>query len=304
MDFTDSGVPGGGPSNQCDNHGTAVAGCVAATINNNQGVVGVAPECSVQAGKIFNEIWFLICLPFLEGQDSWTVNGIMWAADSGARVTNSSWSGPASATITTAFETTKGRGVTHFAAAGNGGGTPVEYPANLASVNGVSAVNSAGNLASFSSYGSGLFISAPGEAILTTDRMGSDGYESGNTATVDGTSFASPYTAGVAALVISADPSLTPDGVAQILSDTAMDLGAPGYDTLYGWGLVNAFDAVSAAIPAEPCPADLDGNGVVDVADFLFLLSAWGTADGDVDGDGDTGVADFLALLAAWGACP
>jgi hypothetical protein len=51
------------------------------------------------------------------------------------------------------------------------------------------------------------------------------------------------------------------------------------------------------------CPADFDGDGDVDTADLLFLLAAWGTADGDVDGDGDTDTADLLALLAAWGQC-
>ncbi|MHC4208656.1 MAG: C25 family cysteine peptidase [Planctomycetota bacterium] len=53
-----------------------------------------------------------------------------------------------------------------------------------------------------------------------------------------------------------------------------------------------------------PCPADLSGDRIVNVSDFLLLLSAWGTPDGDIDGDGDTGVADFLELLAAWGPCP
>ncbi|MDY7109467.1 MAG: hypothetical protein SYC29_12600, partial [Planctomycetota bacterium] len=54
----------------------------------------------------------------------------------------------------------------------------------------------------------------------------------------------------------------------------------------------------------EDCPADFDGDGDVDTADLLYLLSAWGTGDGDVDGDGDTDTADLLALLAAWGQCP
>jgi len=52
------------------------------------------------------------------------------------------------------------------------------------------------------------------------------------------------------------------------------------------------------------CPADFDGDSDVDTADLLFLLAAWGTADGDVDGDNDTDTADLLTLLAAWGSCP
>ncbi|MHC4649440.1 MAG: C1 family peptidase [Planctomycetota bacterium] len=54
----------------------------------------------------------------------------------------------------------------------------------------------------------------------------------------------------------------------------------------------------------NPCPADLSGDGVVNVSDFLLLLAAWGTPDGDIDGDGDTGITDFLQLLGAWGPCP
>ena len=53
----------------------------------------------------------------------------------------------------------------------------------------------------------------------------------------------------------------------------------------------------------SPCPADFDGDSDVDTADLLFLLAAWGTADGDVDGDSDTDTADLLALLGSWGAC-
>jgi hypothetical protein len=54
------------------------------------------------------------------------------------------------------------------------------------------------------------------------------------------------------------------------------------------------------------CPADLDGNGAVDITDFLALLAAWGTDPGgppDLDGDGDVGIADFLQLLGSWGRC-
>jgi len=305
QDFTGGGN-GGGPNNACDNHGTCVGGCVAATINNAQGVVGVAPNCFVRSGKIFNEIQFFICLPFLESQDSWTVNGINWSVTIGARVTNSSWGGgTASAAITTAFNNTRAQGVIHFAAAGNDGTNAIGYPANIASQNAISALTSAGTLASFSTYGTGLFLSAPGAGILTTDRTGSDGYSSGNTTTIDGTSFASPYAAGVAALVISADPSLTPDGVEAIMAATAVDRGPVGYDIQYGHGFVNANNAVLAAMPPD-CPEDIDGNDDVGFSDVLAILAAWGPCGGcdeDVDGSGDVGFSDVLAVLAAWGPC-
>ena len=305
--FTGSGS-GGNPANDCDNHGTAVAGCISATMNNAVGVVGIAPGTRVQAAKIFNEIEFLFfCLPFLESQDSWTVAGINWAASSGARVTNSSWGGgAASAAITSAFNSTRDQGVLHIAAAGNDGSSTIGFPANLGSVNAVAALAPSGNLASFSTYGSGLFISAPGAGILTTDRTGGDGYSGADTTTIDGTSFASPYTAGVAALVLSVNPALAPSEVEDILAQTAADKGAPGYDTTFGWGFVNAGAAVVAAGGGGDCPTDWDGNGVVNAVDvgaflsdyFLDLLN--GSLVTDFDGNGVVNAADVGSFLSEY----
>jgi len=298
----------GNPGNSCDNHGTAVAGCVAATIDNNQGVVGVAPHCWVRAGKIFNELnLFGFCFGFLEFQESWAVSGIMWAADTGARVTNSSWGGgsPLSG-ITNAFNTTRAAGVFHVAAAGNDGTSTIGWPANLSSLISVAAMASNGTLASFSTHGSGLFIAAPGASIRTTDRTGSDGYSSGNTTTIDGTSFAAPYTAGVVALVLSVDPSLTPDEIEVVLSSTAVDYGSGGYDTIFGHGFINAQAALEAVDQGNPCPGDIDGDGGVGVSDLLAVVDAWGSCndcDADVDGDGTVGVSDLLLIVDAWGSC-
>jgi subtilisin family serine protease len=298
----------GNPSNGCDNHGTAVSGCIAATIDNNQGVAGVAPHCWVRAGKIFNEMdIFGFCLGFLEFQESWAVDGIAWAADSGARVTNSSWGGgsPLSA-ISNAFNTTRDAGVFHVAAAGNDGSATIGWPANLSSLISVSAISDNGTLASFSTFGSGLFISAPGEGIRTTDRSGGDGYSSGNTTTIDGTSFASPYTAAVAALVLSVDPSLSPDEIENVLATTAVDYGSTGYDTTFGHGFVNAKNALDAVDTGNSCPADIDNDNVVGVSDLLAVVDAWGSCSGcdaDIDGDSLVGVSDLLAVVDAWGAC-
>ncbi len=297
----------GHPSNDCDNHGTAVAGCVSATIDNNEGVVGVAPNCIVRAGKVFNEISiFGFCLGFLEFQDSWVVEGITWAADVGARVTNSSWGGGTpSSSISTAFNETREQGVIHIAAAGNDSTTTISWPANLESVNAVSALASNGTLASFSTSGNGLFIAAPGAGIRTTDRMGSDGYGSGNTTTIDGTSFASPYVAGVAALVLSVDNTLTPDEVEKVLATTAIDYGSTGYDTTFGHGFVNAHQAV-ASLDTPGCDGDVNGDGLVNVSDALEIINQWGSSDedADVNNDGLVNVSDLLMVVANWGECP
>ncbi len=308
-DFTD-GVGDGSPNTACDNHGTAVAGCVAATIDNGLGVVGIAPTCRVVSGKIFNEIELIFfCLPFLESQDSWTVSGISWSASSGARVTNSSWGGGAgSAAVTAAFASTRAAGVVHFAAAGNDGTTTLGYPANLATVNAISAIDASGGLASFSTSGSGTFLAAPGASVLTTDRTGADGYGGSDTTSIDGTSFASPYAAGVAALVISADPELSPDQVEQVLADTAKDRGAAGYDPAFGWGLVDAAAAVAAVFDTTPpCIGDLNDDGQVNGADLGFIIAAWGPCgdcNADLDGNGLVDGGDLGLMIAGWGLCP
>lgn len=309
--FADEGTSGG-PGTSCDNHGTCVGGCIAATMDNEIGVVGIAPGCLVRSAKIFNQFNFIgFCLPFLESQDSWTAAGITWAQTSGARVTNSSWGGgAASAAITTAFNTTRALGVTHFAAAGNGGNASISYPASLASIYAVAAIDSTGAKASFSQYGTGLFISAPGAAILTTDRMDEAGYDDGNYTTIDGTSFASPYSAGVAALVISVNPALTPDEVGAIMAASAKDRGLPGYDTTFGWGIADAYAAVLAAKASleASCPFDLTESGTVDGDDLGSLLGAWGEAErpgafADFNADGQVDGSDLGDLLGAWGDC-
>ncbi len=305
-DFTDENT-GGDHTTACDGHGSCVGGCVSATIDNGLGVTGVAPGCRVMATRIFNAIdFFGFCLGFIETTDAWIVNGIGWASQNGARVTNSSWGGgsPSSA-VTSAFEQARASGVIHFGAAGNDGSSTISYPASLAALNAVSAINSSGSLASFSTYGSGLFCSAPGEGILTTDWAGSGGFAGGNYATVDGTSFASPYAAGVAALVLSMDPSLTPDEVEDIMAATCTDRGAAGYDTSYGWGIVSAAAAVEA-VDTEDCVGDVNGDGLVGTDDLLDAIANWGPCSGcasDLDGDGQVGTNDILAFIANWGPC-
>jgi subtilisin family serine protease len=241
LDFTTDGG-NGGPVNTFDNHGTAVAGCVSAKINNALGVVGIAPDCLSASARAFISTnaqgsW--------TSQASWTVNALNWAQTIGARVTNNSnIYGFQSSSIADRYTQTRDAGIVHFACAGNNGSGTLSYPSSLPSVNAVAALNHFGNRASFSQFGVGLDFSAPGASIATTDRTGSVGYVSGDYVSVNGTSFASPYTAGVAALLLSLDSQLTAILVEQIMQATCVDKGAAGYDTDFGWGFVNAFQAV------------------------------------------------------------
>jgi subtilisin family serine protease len=151
------------------------------------------------------------------------------------------------------YEQTRENGMVHFASAGNEFAQDVTYPASLSTVNAVGAIDSTGERASFSNRSVRLAFAAPGVNVLTTDRTGAAGYLGASWVFAVGTSFASPYAAGVAALTISARPSLSSEEVEWLMRDGARDLGAPGFDIDTGWGLVQAYPTVAAPLPS---PAD------------------------------------------------
>lgn len=86
----------------------------------------------------------------------------------------------------------------------------------------------------------------------------------------------------------------------------AVDLGEPGFDDFFGYGRVNAARTVAAVVQAAACPADVNRDGTVGMADVLGILANWRTDNWEADID-DSGVVDFgdlLAVLGSWGACP
>ena len=262
---------GGGPVNVCDNHGTPVAACVSATMNNALGTVGIAPSCKSVSVRF--AISTLNCTGSWNGQSSWTVDALAFGESMGVRVTNNSnqYDGLATAAIASKYEQTRNDGMVHFASAGNFSQPSSTYPASLPTVNSIAALERHGNRASFSDWGSDLFVSAPGEAVLSADRTGSSGYVNGDYVFVQGTSFASPYTAGVAALVLSLNPALPASSVESILASSAVDLGPPGWDTDFGWGFVNAHRAIVTAQGGcdDPGPPDCNNNGLSDECDLF-----------------------------------
>jgi subtilisin family serine protease len=284
---------GGGPVNVCDKHGTAVAGSVSGIMNNGLGIAGVAPGVQSASARMF--VSNLNCSGNGTVLASWVVAALAWADSIGARITNSSWGNytPSSAQ-SQKFADTRANGIVHFAAAGNDASSTIAYPAAYPSVNAVAALEPCGDRAPFSNYGVGLDFSAPGHFAISTDRTGADGYNDGvddggclpsgllgcnsdadcgpgescflvstDYALVAGTSFASPSTAGVAALALSARPNMSADQLEGLLQQTAVDLGQAGYDTAYGWGFVNAYDAVLntdivSVADAAPSPGTAD----------------------------------------------
>ena len=214
-------------------HGTLVAGAAAASGNNGIGAAGLAIQARIMPIRVSD----------LNGYASWGAlsQGLIWAADNGARVANISYVVANSASTISAANYMKGKGGLVFTSAGNYGTDAGIAPTT--SMVPVSATNSSDVRTSWSSFGNFVAMTAPGENIYTTVRGG--GYGGAN-----GTSFSSPVTAGVAALVMAANPRLTATEVENLLFRHAVDLGAAGRDPLYGHGRVDAAASVRAAATA------------------------------------------------------
>jgi hypothetical protein len=235
------------PANEHENHGTAVSGVISGIANNGLLGTGVAPNVRVVPLRIGKN--YLSDGGF-QATVQWIVDAINHAADVGCRVTNSSWGTTTTfSAIDTVFANTRDtHDILHVAASGNDYSSTIGFPSSSSSVVAVGATDINGSRALFSNYGTGLMLSAPGEDIRTTDRTGTDGYNSqGDDTVIDGTSFASPIVAATAALLVSYDPAIVPDQMETAMTTTAQDRGITGYDTIFGHGLVDP-DAALASI--------------------------------------------------------
>ncbi|MBS3986215.1 MAG: peptidase S8 [Selenomonadales bacterium] len=177
--------------NDRNGHGTHVAGIAAAVTNNLRGIAGLGFDSVLMNGKVLGD----------NGSGTWSsvANGIIWAADNGARVINLSLGGTShSTTLENAVNHAWGRGAVIVAAAGNSNTSTLTYPAAYANVIAVGATDQNDARASFSNFGTWVDVAAPGVDILsTTPRVGrTDQY-----ATKSGTSMAAPFVAGLAGLV-------------------------------------------------------------------------------------------------------
>ena len=252
-------------------HGTEVAGAAGAWTNNGEGIAGVASAAPIMPVRVTDATG--------RATSASLANGIIWAADHGARVINLSFNSVAgNATIRAAAEYAVNHGALVVAASGNCGcidPTP-ENPFILS----VSATDEADGLAGFSSVGPFVDLAAPGNNILTTERFGLYG-------AVSGTSLASPIVAGVAGLMFAANPTLTPTLVTELLEATAVN-GSGGYNQSFGWGRVDALAAVGAAAGYTP-PADTIAPTVA-VAAPLEGATVSNTLVVDVMADDNVGV--------------
>ncbi|RMF94148.1 MAG: hypothetical protein D6734_08450 [Candidatus Schekmanbacteria bacterium] len=252
-------------------HGTHVAGTIAASTDNSIGVAGINWKGKIMSLRALGK----------NGGTSYDISqAIRYAAglsnDSGkvpeqkADVINMSLGGPGfSQTMNDAVQAAIDAGVTIVAAAGNENSSVPSYPASYDNVISVSAVDFNLERAFYSNYGSKITIAAPGGDTGADNN--NDGYPDGVLSTIDdddgnkgyvyyqGTSMAAPHVAGVVALMQAARlekglSKLTPSEIKTILTETATDLGSPGWDQFYGYGLINAAKAVKKAIEEAGTP--------------------------------------------------
>jgi len=249
-------------------HGTPVAGVIAAVKNNNLQVVGVAPEAKIM--KVSHDL-----IPFDNNSISAELaSGISWAWQNGADIINNSWGDRGDSIAYRAFRSTilesaidnaltygrNGKGAVVVFATGNENNSGrINYPSNSHDgILAVGAIEISGQRSTQSNYGEQLDIVAPGETILSTNNNNDVNYNYG-------TSFAAPHVSGIAALILSVNPNLTGQEVRSIIKRTAQKIRTDLYTYSItenrphgkwhremGYGLIDAYAAVRAALETLP----------------------------------------------------
>lgn len=224
--------------NDDNGHGTHIAGIIGA-LNNSLGVVGTSPEIELYAVKVLDRNG--------SGYLSDIIEGLDWAIQNRIQVINLSLGlGSDVTSFREAISRVNQAGIVQVAAAGNSYGGAVVYPAAYPEVIAISATRSDDAIASFSSIGPAVDLSAPGESIYSTLRNNKYG-------TMSGTSMSAPHAAGVSGLLLSKptlcdannDTRCDPQEVVSRLQATSEDLGPSGRDDQFGFGLVNAEAALT-----------------------------------------------------------
>ena len=229
-------------------HGTFVASIAAAETNNGLGMAGVSWGAKIMPIKVFDE----------RGESRhWDIAaGIYYAADNGAKIVNLSWTlNPAidPQPLRAAVSYAHSKGALVVAAAGDSHDDSYQYPAALDNVVSVAATTPGDEHPDFSTCNDKVDVAAPGVDIL--------GIYLGGYGRLSGTDAAAAHVSGLAALIWSVNPTLTPDEVESIIESTAVDLGEPGWDECFGHGRIDA----SAAVSATPCYLQVE-------PDSLYLL--------------------------------
>jgi thermitase len=232
-------------------HGTHVAGIAAGATDNKIGIAGMCPNCGILSVKVLNDQG--------SGYISDVASGITYAASHGARVISLSLGGGGrSETLHSALDYALANNALPVCAMGNAGsGSNTPEPAYWHDCLSVVATDQNGAKASFSNYGVKADVAAPGVAILSTmptypvTLTTTYGY-SMNYDALSGTSMATPMVSGIAGLVLSQNPNLTPAQVAGIIMASSGD--GISWASNLAFGVVNAYKAVSSAVNSDSIP--------------------------------------------------
>lgn len=271
------------PASNSSWHGTHVAGTIGAVANNGAGVAGVAHGAKVLPVRVLGRCG---------GYTSDIADGLIWAAGgtvvgvpanpNPARVINLSLggSGACDTTMQNAINQARSRGSVVVVAAGNSNADAAQFtPASCAGVITVAATGKSGGKASYSNHGSKVTLAAPGgdgaNGILSTLNAGVSAPGADNYVNYMGTSMATPHVAGVAALMLSVKPTLTPDNVASLLKSTVRAF--PAACSGCGAGIVNAQAAVHAALgttAVSPAPTPAPAPAPAPVATAMKEVEA------------------------------
>jgi serine protease len=289
-------------------HGTHVAGTIAAVTNNASGVAGVAYGARFQPVRSLGRCG---------GYTSDIADAISWASGgtvndvppnaNPARVINLSLGGGGACAITTqsAINGARSRGAVVVVAAGNSNANvATSSPANCQGVIAVAAVGRTGGKASYSNYGAGITLAAPGggggaNGVLSTWNVGTTTPGADAYAYASGTSMATPHVSAVAALMFSANPGLKPSQVERLLKSSARAF--PATCSPCGAGIVDAGAAVSSAIAALHPSIVSSANPSVAGGLVTFTVTVTGDSPGGTVQfmDGSSTLGSPVALSAA-----
>ncbi len=251
------------PQDACG-HGTHVAGIAAARGNNAEGIAGIAWEVQILPLRVLDAT--------CSGTVADVAEGIVAAVERGARVINLSLGTSRASTLlenATFYAYTHGAAV--IAAAGNMTWNPaLAYPARYDWVLAVGASDVSDQRWSGSAYGPELDLMAPGVDILSTLPLGPNAYgKAPGYDTLTGTSMAAPHVAGAAALLASSLQFDSPDKIYEALTETALDLGDPGWDQFTGHGLLQVYAALTYLPTVSPTPTPDPPTVAYDILDTL-----------------------------------
>jgi hypothetical protein len=215
-------------------HGTHVSGVISAMVNNGEGVAGMTWYNPILPVKVLDETG--------AGNTYNVAQGIIWAADHGAKVINMSLGNYADANfLHDAIRYAYDKDIVLIAASGNDNTEDPGYPAAYPEVFAVAAADSSKKKATFSNFGDYIDVTAPGVNIAST-------YPHNQYAALSGTSMASPHVTALAALIRSTNPKLINTEVMEIMRSTAEDLGARGKDKYYGYGQIDVNRALEKTL--------------------------------------------------------